>query len=301
MIKNPRAIQIMFLSINIIINMGEDSPKFGCQHGLNTSMLRYTVEDILRSAILADYHGFDSVWIMDHTNSPPADSEVYEAWTMLGAIAMKTKNVRIGTMVSDVLRKNPAVIAESLLTLNKLSKGRACLGIGAGEGMNLTQFGVDWDRPASRMEEGVIVIKKLLKATPEDPADYKGTFFELKEAFLQLKSEPTPPIWIAANGRRTREIAGRFGDGWIPTAISPKNYAKYVKEVEKAAKEAGREAEEIEKGCEIFLPKRTPEEWIDSLDKYVKVGVEHFAIEFMGEYEESMKLFSREVIPCFKE
>jgi phthiodiolone/phenolphthiodiolone dimycocerosates ketoreductase len=281
--------------------MVEDLPKFGCQHGMNTSMLRYTAEDIIKSAILADRHGFDSVWIMDHTNSPPIDSEVYEAWTMLGAIAMKTKNVRIGTMVSDVLRRKPAVIAEGLLTLNKLSKGRACLGIGAGEGINLTPFGIDLDKLVSRMEEGIIVIKKLLKATSKDPANYKGEFFELKDAFLQLKSEPTPPIWIAANGRRTREIAGRLGDGWIPTAVSPKNYEKYVKEVERAAKEAGREVEEIEKGCELFLPKGRPEGWIDSIDKYVNAGVEHFGIEFMGEYEESIKLFSKEVIPYFKE
>lgn len=282
--------------------MEKDLPKFGCQHGINTSMRKDTVEDILNSAILSDRYGFDSVWVMDHTNSHPDDSQVFEAWTMLGAIAMKTENVRLGTMVGDVLRKNPAVVAQSLLTLDKLSNGRACLGLGAGEGMNLTPYGIEFDKPVSRMEEGLIIIKKLLHATKEEPANYKGKFFELQNAFLQLKSDPIPPIWIAANGIRTRGIVGRLGDGWIPTAVTPKNYVKYAEEVDMAAKEAGRDAKDIEKGCELFLSssKRTPDDWIKSIEKYVNAGVSHFGIEFFGDYEASIKLFSKEVIPCFK-
>ncbi len=282
--------------------MEKDLPKFGCQHGINTSMRKDTVEDILNSAILSDRYGFDSVWVMDHTNSHPDDSQVFEAWTVLGAIAMKTENVRLGTMVGDVLRKNPAVVAQSLLTLDKLSNGRACLGLGAGEGMNLTPYGIEFDKPVSRMEEGLIIIKKLLHATKEEPANYKGKFFELQNAFLQLKSDPIPPIWIAANGIRTRGIVGRLGDGWIPTAVTPKNYVKYAEEVDMAAKEAGRDAKDIEKGCELFLSssKRTPDDWIKSIEKYVNAGVSHFGIEFFGDYEASIKLFSKEVIPCFK-
>ena len=284
------------------MDMEKDLPKFGCQHGINTSMRKDTVEDILNSAILSDRYGFDSVWVMDHTNSHPDDSQVFEAWTMLGAIAMKTENVRLGTMVGDVLRKNPAVVAQSLLTLDKLSNGRACLGLGAGEGMNLTPYGIEFDKPVSRMEEGLIIIKKLLHATKEEPANYKGKFFELQNAFLQLKSDPIPPIWIAANGIRTRGIVGRLGDGWIPTAVTPKNYVKYAEEVDMAAKEAGRDAKDIEKGCELFLSssKRTPDDWIKSIEKYVNAGVSHFGIEFFGDYEASIKLFSKEVIPCFK-
>ena len=146
--------------------MGYLSPRFGIQ-------LPHDPEDlIIKASIFADRNGFDSVFTPDHlVGIGIRNWSSYEAFTLLGAISQVTRRVKLGTCVSDVLRRHPAAVAQFAVTLHDFSKGRAILGLGAGEGMNLIPYGIETKRLVSRLEEGLEVIKRLFE---EDRVEFSG-------------------------------------------------------------------------------------------------------------------------------
>src|SRR5258708_27039436 len=83
----------------------------------------------------AEDGGFESVWVMDHFYQLPAlgggTQPMLEAYTLLGALAAVTSTIRLGTLVTGVTYRNPAMLAKQLTTLDVISNGRAILGIGA--------------------------------------------------------------------------------------------------------------------------------------------------------------------------
>src|SRR5947209_20281915 len=86
-------------------------------------------------ACAAEDAGFDLVTVMDHfyqiRGVGPETAPMLEAYTTLGAIAVRTTRVKLGTLVTGVTYRNPALLAKMVTTLDVVSKGRAILGIGA--------------------------------------------------------------------------------------------------------------------------------------------------------------------------
>ena len=230
--------------------MSELVIKFGIEHGTNSSFTLMNTETYLKSIKYIDNTGYDSIFIMDHLNHIPPRAEIPSCNILLGWAAAETKNVKIGTSVTDPHRKHPSQIALDSLTMQRITKNRFILGIGAGEGMNLTNFGVQWDRPAKRLKEAVEVIKLLWSTSQKRKitANYKGEFFNLENARLQYPTKILPKLWIAANGPKLIEFTGEHANGWIPINYSPKLYKKHLNHLKKAGR-----IDEIEKVCEIFV------------------------------------------------
>jgi alkanesulfonate monooxygenase SsuD/methylene tetrahydromethanopterin reductase-like flavin-dependent oxidoreductase (luciferase family) len=93
--------------------------------------------ELARLARAADGAGVDTVWVGDHLlqadpTSAPDQTEMLEAYTTLGFLAAQTERVRLGTMVTGVTFREPALLVKAVTTLDVLSGGRAWLGIGAG-------------------------------------------------------------------------------------------------------------------------------------------------------------------------
>ncbi|HYT40530.1 MAG TPA: LLM class flavin-dependent oxidoreductase, partial [Acidimicrobiia bacterium] len=92
-------------------------------------------ETVAAIATTAEEHGFDSVWVMDHLYQigmvGPKEHPMLEAYTVLSALAARTRRVGLGTMVTGVTYRNPALLAKIVTTLDVISSGRAILGIGA--------------------------------------------------------------------------------------------------------------------------------------------------------------------------
>ena len=87
---------------------------------------------VLTACQIADRMDYDSVWTMDHSNVPQwKNAVVNDAWLMLAAIGAVTSHVELGTCVTDAIRRHPSSIALSTITLDRITKGRAILGIGA--------------------------------------------------------------------------------------------------------------------------------------------------------------------------
>ncbi len=187
---------------------------------------------ILKAGIYADKNGFDSVFTPDHlVGIGIKNFQSFEAFEILSFLSCKTKNVRLGTCVSDVLRKHPAVLLQSAITLDFLSNVRAILGVGAGEGMNTIPFGIDMRYAVSKLEEGLKIMRMLME---KERVNFEGRFFRLKNAFVSPKKNV--PIWVAGNSERTMELTAKYGDGWIPTAsIGARNYKTYLKKIREIA------------------------------------------------------------------
>ena len=221
--------------------------KFGIQNGLNVARAGYTEDQILTACILADKTGYDSIFYMDHTNVPQwKHAIVLDPWVMLSAIAAVTQNVELGTCVTDAIRRHPSNIALAAISLDRVSKGRAILGIGAGEAQNLKEFCIPFEKPVSKWEEQIQVIHKLYDSTPDNTVSYDGKYYKLEGACLQAPPirKPRPPTYMAAGGKRTLAMTGKLGDGWLPIGYTPELFADHKAQIEKSMDENNRTQEE---------------------------------------------------------
>jgi alkanesulfonate monooxygenase SsuD/methylene tetrahydromethanopterin reductase-like flavin-dependent oxidoreductase (luciferase family) len=159
--------------------------------------------------------------------------------------------------VTDTQRSHPARTAHIVATLAQISDNRVGLGIGAGEAMNLTPFGIPFDEPSKRtkrLSEAVQVIKLLWSATREHPVSFKGEHFILDGAWLDIEIESHPPIYVGSlGGRGTLDIAGRFGDGYLPWVNSPNTFQTRVKRIKETASAAGRKATDIDFAANVYV------------------------------------------------
>ena len=215
--------------------------------------------------------GYDSVWFADHLmgwtpesiwtpnivnaasfqESPNFFHEVYSVMAVAG---WNTSKIKLGTSVTETFRRHPAVLAQTLLTQDHISKGRVILGIGTGEGENVIPYGIKWEKPVSRLEEAIKIIRLLWES--DKKVDYNGKFWKLKDAVLALKPYEKgkyPPIWIAAHGPKMLELTGRLGDGWLPAYSDPMSYKEKLEVIRKSAKKAGRNPEDITPALFCYL------------------------------------------------
>ncbi len=187
----------------------------------------------------------DSIWTPEFTDlatASPSPHRHLDAMAVAAAAAVLTKKVPIATSVVDTVRRHPAMLAQSALTISHLAKGRFILGLGSGEAENTIPYGFDFFKPVGRFEEALKVIKLLWES--DGPVDFEGQFYRLDHARMdtELYDGKTPPIWIGAGGPRMLEITGRFADGWWPAgAWTPEQYAEKLAVIRASADKAGRD------------------------------------------------------------
>jgi alkanesulfonate monooxygenase SsuD/methylene tetrahydromethanopterin reductase-like flavin-dependent oxidoreductase (luciferase family) len=229
-----------------------DGITFGCTIPLGPP------EMILRYAVLAEENGYDSIWLPDHVLTTDPSTICADTWAVLPAIGMKTQKVKLCDGVSDPYRRIPSVLAQTVATVDQLTNGRVVLGLGAGEDMNLRPFGLSrLETPARRrgmLVEAVHVIRKLWTATVDRPANFEGTYFKLRDAHLSIfpKQSPHPPIYIGAMGSKMRQLVGAIGDGYYPLVITTELFPKFMDDIEKGARTAGRDVKAIDRAARVF-------------------------------------------------
>lgn len=175
---------------------------------------------IAEVAVTAEESGFDSVWVMDHfyqiANVGPRTDPMLEAYTLLGAIAARTRRASLGTLVTGVTYRNPALLAKIVTTLDVVSGGRAILGIGAawnddehaGYGFDFGSVGERMDR----LEEALQICRAMF--TEEAPS-FTGRHYAIHAAL----NSPRPlrragiPILVGGSGeRRTLRLVAKYAD-----------------------------------------------------------------------------------------
>ncbi len=238
--------------------------------GTETSIFGPVEEGINRITRLEEI-GYDSVWMADHLMGWTPESIwtpdlikaatfqenphiFHEVYSIMAVAAWNTSEILLGTSVTETFRRHPAVLAQTLITQDNISKGRVILGIGTGEGENVIPYGIKWDRPVSRLEESIKIIKLLWES--DKKVDYNGEFWKLKNAVLTIKpfkKNEYPPIWIAAHGPKMLDLTGRLGDGWLPAYSDPQAYKYRLNHIHNAAKKVGRDPDEITPGFWSYL------------------------------------------------
>jgi phthiodiolone/phenolphthiodiolone dimycocerosates ketoreductase len=206
----------------------------------------------------------DSIWTPEFTDLAtvsPSPHRHLDAMAVAAAVAALTETVPIATCVADTVRRHPAMLAQTALTLDHLSKGRFILGLGSGEHENTVPYGFDFEAPVSRFEEALTVIRLLWEA--DRPVDFEGRFFRLHHA--RMDTEPyggrSPSIWVGCSGPRMLAIAGRQADGWWPVgSFTPEVYATQLGRLRESAAEAGRDPDAITPACLMACLIGEPEE-----------------------------------------
>jgi phthiodiolone/phenolphthiodiolone dimycocerosates ketoreductase len=198
----------------------------------------------------------DSIWTPEFTDLAtvsPSPHRHLDSLAVAAAVAVLTETVPIATSVVDTVRRHPASLAQTALTIDHLAKGRFILGLGSGELENTAPYGFDFTAPVSRFEESLKVIRLLWES--DRPVDFEGRFYELHHA--RLDTEPFegrfPEIWIGGSGPRMLEITGRQAQGWWPSgSITPEDYAAKLAVVRDSAERAGRDPMAITPACFVL-------------------------------------------------
>jgi F420-dependent oxidoreductase-like protein len=209
-------------------------------------------ERVAAQAAHAETVGFDTVLVMDHFYQlpmlGPPENEMLEAYTLLGALAARTRSARLSALVTGNTYRNPAMLAKQVTTLDVISGGRAMLGIGAGW-FEPEHIGYGFDFPPlgerlSRLAEALEIIAPMLRG--ERPTR-KGRFYRVEQA---INSPPPltkggPPILIGGNGeKRTLRLVARFADESNLTC-NPDEIPRKLEALERHCGEVGRDRSEI--------------------------------------------------------
>ena len=171
----------------------------------------------------AERLGYDWASVSDHLSRLAVfgahDTDPWlEAWTQLAALAQATSRIRVGTLVSCVGYRHPAVLAKMAATLDVISGGRLELGLGAGYAeAEYRMYGLPFPSAAVRLaqlDEALQVCKLLWT---HERSDFLGEHFRLDGAVCEPKplQRPHPPIWVGGMGeQKTLRIVAEHADGW---------------------------------------------------------------------------------------
>jgi F420-dependent oxidoreductase-like protein len=163
--------------------------------------------------------GFASLWVMDHLYQLPAlggeDSPMLEAYTLLGAIAARTRQAQLGTLVTGVTYRNPAILAKQVTTLDIVSGGRAILGIGAAwHDVEHVAFGVDFPPAGERLDRLDEALQICTAMFTEDAPSFTGKHYRIE----RVRNLPRPirgriPIMVGGGGeKRTLRLVAQYAD-----------------------------------------------------------------------------------------
>lgn len=287
--------------------------------------------EIAETAAWADTAGWSAVYVADHfmPNDPggatPRDGAMLEGWTVLAALAGRTRRIRLGTLVLGNLYRHPAVVANMAATLDQASAGRAILGIGAGWQLNEhAAYGIDLGGVGDRLdrfEEACQIIRGLLR---EPRTTVRGRHYQVVDAPCEPKPLQSPlPILIGGGGeKRTLRIVARYADAWN-TWATPETFQHKSAVLDRHCEAEGRDPAAIRRSTQAIVvvstdPQElaaararegrypqvvgTPAQVTEELRRYAEAGVAEFIVPdwAMGagsRLADALELFRAEVAP----
>lgn len=235
-------------------------------------------------ATRAEKAGFDRVSVMDHVwqigNLGPPEHEMLEAYTALGYLAAKTERVKLLTVVTAVVYREPGLLAKAVTTLDVLSGGRAMLGIGAAWNEEEARgLGLSFPSTAERferLEEALQICKQMWS---EDDGPFEGEHYRLERTLNspQALSRPHPPILIGGAGeRKTLRLVAEYADAC--NIFDTPELAHKLQVLRDHCDRLGRDYAEIEKTAQVRFdlgPRgERVEQTVEHLHELAELGIE---------------------------
>jgi probable F420-dependent oxidoreductase len=226
------------------------------QVGIAMFVTDYSI-DVVSLAQKAEACGFDSVWLPEHpvipvrTTTPfpgaadgvmpPYYAHAMDPFVALAAAAAATSAIKLGTGICLVPERHPLHTAKEIATLDQISGGRFIFGIGAGWLKEETEiFGANFPRRWSVTREAVLAMKELWT---KDEAEFHGDFIDFPpvKSYPKPIQKPHPPILLGGAAKNVLQRVVAYGDGWMPTRMSPEHIQENRNRLNELATVAGRD------------------------------------------------------------
>ena len=212
----------------------------------------YPVPELIRLAKIADDAGIDSIWIGEgYQFFRRLHGEARSATTTAAAIALNTRQIKIGLGIIPPYTRHPALIAMEAVSLDELSDGRFILGLGVAKAA-VMHLGFEEEklRPLGTHREAIEVIRLLLAG---QAVNYQGKYFQV-DAPARTDGEDAArvPIILGVTGPKLLQLAGEVADAVIlPTFTTPAFVRYAANEIRKGAEKAGRSLEDVPIGASL--------------------------------------------------
>lgn len=231
-----------------------------CRDGLFHPVGFDSVENLCLITRRAEELGYYSVWGNDHITTQNYVKErgerpnFYEPLIVYSYLSAMTERVKLGTGVIIAPLRNPVIFAKQVSTLDHISRGRLILGLGIGAYREEFEAFGGRGRRGEILDEFLLALKALFD---KSVASFHGRHIEFSDIELNPKPVQKPfPLYFGGNANAVIKRVGLHGDGWLPTTPSPQELKRGVDQIAQYAREAGRDATQIETapehGCCIY-------------------------------------------------
>jgi alkanesulfonate monooxygenase SsuD/methylene tetrahydromethanopterin reductase-like flavin-dependent oxidoreductase (luciferase family) len=271
------------------------------------------VHHAVEMAVVSEQAGLDLVTFQDHPYQP----SFHDTWTLLSYVASRTSRIHVAGNVLNLPLRQPAVLARSAASLDRLSGGRFELGIGAGAFWDAIEaMGGRRLAPGEAVDalaEAVAIIREIWATEKPGGVRVEGQHYRVKGA----KRGPAPAhdigIWVGAYKPRMLRLIGREADGWLPSLAylegGPSDLAAMNRQIDEGAAQAGREPAEIRRFLNIAgrfaqtgrsLLDGPPRQWAEEL---AGMTLDHGITGFILGTDDAVTIerFAAEVAPATRE
>ena len=205
--------------------------------GLSVNASRETSdEELISIAKKADGLGYHSFWT--------GESWGRDVFTVLTMVPCHTQNLRLGSGIATVYSRTPALIAQTIASLDIISHGRAILGLGSSGRVVVEGWhGVPFDSPLARTREYIEIIRKALAG---GPVNHQGKFYQMER--FRMTAPPLQervPIYVASLGPKNLALTGELADGWLPIWLNREILPDLKEQISLGAAKSGRNIADV--------------------------------------------------------
>ena len=250
--------------------------------------------DIVRVARECDRQGFLYVAVCDHIAIPRSKAAAmstvwYDPIATLAFVAAATERVRLLTYVYVLPYRHPLAAAKAFATLDRLSNGRAIVGVGAGHlEEEFRALGVAFEGRGRALDEAIAFVKAALA---DEYPDHDGPRWKLGDMGISPRpvQTPRPPIWIGGSTPAALRRAAALGDGWLPQGTPSIGLAAAIRSIRDQRRgkpiEIGSTSERLYVGRPSFdlgagARAGSPVEIAEGLRGLRAIGVDHVGVRF---------------------
>jgi len=193
--------------------------------------------DIVECVRLAEQLGYESAWV--------AEGHGGDQFAILGACAVATERILLGTAISSVFVRSAPTIGMAAATVDHLSRGRFILGLGSSHRVQVEpEHGIPFVQPTARLRDTIAIVRALVR---DGTVSHRGETVTIERFDLWFSPRrPQIPLYVAALFPRMLEIAGELSQGVLLTWPTDRAIARAVEHVAIGARGAGRAAADVD-------------------------------------------------------